>query len=272
MLGCETEGMRMSERLARGGSILATTFFVLLIVGLGFWFMIQANGLIVLKDPLRIVKTSSLSLEVSPRDDVTITVNGAIQPVDERVFQHLTPGQYSIKIEKAGFQTWERTIELMPGRVALFEKLRLFYKDPVVTDVVDLAEQTKYDRLLANQSRFQNHLQIIDTELWADDLLVTRYSQPIREAVWYIEDAYILVVVGDVVRVVDLTGTYDLELGRLPDTARDLVTLVPTNGGEDLVIKSDNLFQLWTITERDPFLKFPPFRTQSDSVESIEEN
>lgn len=262
----------MTESVTAGISRMMTVFFTLLILGLGSWFILEANGLIILKNPLRIVKTSTVSLQIAPRSELTIEINGQPQLVNQRIFKDLTPGHYSLKITKSGFQTWERTIDLPAGRVALFESIRLFFEEPTVTDLVAAEDQEKYLRILATQHRFQSHLQIVGNELWSDDLLVTRYSQPIREAVWYIEDTYILVVVGDVVRVVDHTGTYDLELGRLPDTARDPVTLVPTNGGEDLVIKSGNLFQLWTITERDPFLKFPPFRTQSDSVESIEEN
>lgn len=239
---------------SRTYALVLAIFFLMMVIFAG-WLLFKASGYQILQSPFRIVKTSLLDLTVHPDDQLTISLNGKAMPPNKHTLTNLSPGRYQIIIERPDYQPWETTTDLEPGEALSYPDIILFLKQPVAV-VVENAEAKIYESVLSHPERFQAGLQVFGNEVWANEKLVTRYSEPVKQALWLPDNVHILIQLADSLHVVERTGGHDIILLAFAvDTP--ITRFAPLVGGEKLIIQSVGKLELLTITAPFGRVSFP---------------
>jgi hypothetical protein len=180
---------------------------------------------------MKLIKTGIVGVEFSPSDAVIIINNE--QKIARGFFsQNVNPGQYIIEIEKAGFETWQKTITVEPESVNDFRDIVLFREKPELTELLDQSKIdliTKPTDVLATNAK--GKLSFSEHEIWVGEQLVTRFSTPVLKAAWYPDLAHIVYQQGDEIRVIQQDGFYDLLLAKL-SSSDPTVYAIGSNGTE----------------------------------------
>lgn len=243
----------MSHHLPSRLYSLVLLFFFLVVTLLSGWLLFQASGLRILKDPVRIVKTGLISLRVHPRtDDLVVRLNGEVMPLGRFEFLNLAPGRYEIVVEYAGYHSWRNTTEIKPDEAKSFQTVVLFKTIPEQLTVPS-EDRLTYETILGHPERFQEGLQTIGGEIWAGDQLVTRFSQPVTQVLWFPDQAHVLALVDGVIHVLDRDGSNDVLLYQPED--HELIRFAPIAGGDQLVVETSQGMELLTITA--PYSRVP---------------
>lgn len=238
-------------------AILVTIFFGCAFF-LGTWTVIRANGYRLLVAPIRLVKTGLISLRVHPDEQVDIYLNGELQPQHQFDFNDLAPGRYSIKVTRAGYQNWERTVTVVAGQAIVDHDVTLYYQQPEVDQVSDPTELQQDRNLLADVGRFQWQLQTLGDEVWVRDQMLTRYSAPITQALWSPDETHVLILVNNQLHSVELTRGTDTILFDVPTTAKT-VAYVPIAGGQKILVQIDDNVFVYTVTDPYSIIPLPSF-------------
>lgn len=245
----------MSHHPARWYVLTIYVFFSLVILS-SFWIIFRANGYRLMTSPIRIVKTSVISVDVHPKIGADIYINNNLQRVGLADFIDLAPGRYALRVEKGGYKSWETTVDLPAGQAVRFASLTLLYSEPkllTLTPTEEQAAQSALDQI----DRFQRGLQVFEGELWASDELVTRYSQPIKQAVWLPDEQHLLVLERTTLHYFDLESRQDTVLLTLP-IAND-VRFVPMAGGQKIALDLDGILSVYEITDPYSIVPLPSF-------------
>lgn len=72
-----------------------------------------------------VVERAALSIETTP-NDAAVVVSGAQLEKRTPLVHSLTPGMYTVRIEKDGYQPWEKEVTVERGRSELFSDVILF--------------------------------------------------------------------------------------------------------------------------------------------------
>ncbi|MCF7906412.1 PEGA domain-containing protein [Patescibacteria group bacterium] len=70
---------------------------------------------------IKFVRTGSLYIETLPKSSNLYLNNKKFKETTPLIINHLSPNKYNIRIEKAGYKTWEDEIEINSGEVSFFE-------------------------------------------------------------------------------------------------------------------------------------------------------
>lgn len=229
--------------------------FLGIVLSVGVTLTFWANGYRLLTNPLRLVKTGVISLEVHPAQGIMVQLNQQSAATSSTVYADLTPGRYTITVTRDQFFPWTTTVDLAAGKAVRLEDIVLFYREPIQEEIIETTRIAQFDAILRHPERFQYGLQILDNELWAFDHLVTRYSQPISSAYWLPDEAHVIASVAGDIHVMDLDGQNDRVILKVPP-ATQVVRLAPISGGQKLVLDIDGLYQIYTVTEPYSFLPF----------------
>lgn len=239
--------------------MIGLTIFFSLIVIIAGWLLVRANGYRVLFDPLRMVKTGVISVRVAPNEGVILELNDKTIAANEWDMKDLLPGRYTVKLTKDGYSPWEKTVSLDAGQAIRLHNLRLFLLNPLRSSVTEDSVKSSLEAILSKPERFQSDLQVLDNEIWAENHLVTRYSQPVSQAMWLDGKYHLLVLVGDSLRVIEVDGSHDLELVKIPAIAKS-VRFAPLAGGSKMVLDVEGFLETIEITTPVPFLNLPSFQ------------
>lgn len=183
-------------------AVVAITFVIA-----GAYLVILASGYKVNLQEREIQKTSLLIVRSTPKE--------AVVYLNDRVLEDKTPvrqagllsGWYEIKVEKAGHQSWRKSLRVEEGLAYDFDKVVLFLENPQIEKL-----DTKPESLTFIQD---SQLFFSNGEIWYGDRLVTRLSQDIKHAVVYPDKAHIAFQVKGEIRIVDLDGTNNTLLAKL---------------------------------------------------------
>jgi len=131
---------------------------------------------------------------------------------------NLLPGRYSVSIKHDGYYAWDSSIIIEADKVLSVKNVVLFREHPEINQVTEQSEidaiNTPYDSLVKNP---QGDLSSNNYEIWIGDKLVTRYSTPISNVVWYPGREYVAYQQNDVIRIVNKDGVNDVKLVDLSD-------------------------------------------------------
>lgn len=187
-----------------------TMFLVFFAVAVAYLIII-ANGYKVNWQTMNFEETGIIYLNPDP-SDCEIYLNGKLQNNKRPlIIKDLFPGYYDIKITKENYQDWEKTLRVKSGMVASEKKIKLWLKNPEIA-VLDENESALWKNRFAEQSSIATDIQITDNELWRDKDLITRFSQPIKSALWFPDRDYLLVQLGQEVRAISADGLLDQKL------------------------------------------------------------
>ncbi|MCL5407175.1 MAG: PEGA domain-containing protein [Patescibacteria group bacterium] len=204
----------MNKKEIKTKATLGIFWFVLItsfiIVAIGI--QLKANGYKINWKTLKLVQTGMISLDSVP-DSAQVKINGKTDSQTlPRKIRDLAPGYYDVIISAPGYQPWQKTILVQPGKASLYQYIVLFLEKPeeavVPTGITN--ENLKNDF----QSQSQN-LKISSSEIYFQDKLVTRSSQNIAGAILYPDNNHIVFQQNNEIRAVDTDGSNNLLLFKL---------------------------------------------------------
>ncbi|MEI8361069.1 MAG: PEGA domain-containing protein [bacterium] len=149
-------------------------FFIAAFLVITTLVITYANGYSLLSRSGFFVKTGMLILDTEPQGAV-IYLNNELQknkltPWNQKSLttpakiKNLIPGEYEVKLELAGYNTWQKKLTILPGQATFAETVILFKKDtPIKLSELNVADfSLNFDnKLLALQTN--NKLVVINT-------------------------------------------------------------------------------------------------------------
>ncbi len=88
-------------------------------------------------------RTAAISLISIPKR-ATVTLNGVQQTQTTPYVQATAAGTYHMVVKKDGYQTWEKRMNITPGKSIVFSDIVLFYTQPIVTQLTDATAATNF--------------------------------------------------------------------------------------------------------------------------------
>ena len=164
-----------------------------------------------------IIHTGIIYLTFQPKD-ADVYINNEKKSESSPFDTNLLPGRYSVSIKHDGYQSWNSSVAIEADKVLSIKNVVLFRENPEINLVTEQSEidaiNTPYDSLVKNP---QGDLTSNNYEIWVGEKLVTRYSVPISNVIWYPGRDYVAYQQGDDIRIVATDGTNDVKLVDLPD-------------------------------------------------------
>lgn len=175
--------------------LLSITF----ILSAGF-LIIAATGYQINYSSRSFEETGIIDIKTTPKQAI-VYVNG--KPLNQKTpvrLQGVSPDLYELKIEKAGHNTWQKSLQLEGSIAYNFTDVVLFRLQPEVEEVVNVLP----DSLSAAVP--DKNLLIDGGEIWYKENLVTRLSRNIDNAIVYPDKNHIVFQVRDEIRVLEIDG------------------------------------------------------------------
>lgn len=187
--------------------------FVILIIALTLIF--YAQGWRINFNTLKIYKTGLFLLSSSPIPDKIFIGNNEFNGKKEFT-QNLLPGSYKVRALKNGYVEWSREITIKPEMVSYYNNVILIRQDIKVENLVDQSKiifLNSPDTILVENAK--DKLAFNKYEIWTDDRLITRFSEPISNVKWYPDMQHIIFQQGDEIRIIDNGGFNNILLVKL---------------------------------------------------------
>ncbi len=182
------------------GLIIAVAAFGIIYFAQGYRFNIKS---------FKIIKTGLVNVISSPRD-ASVYIDGKLKSSKTPYYLNLPAGYHSVEIKKNGFVDWQTTYLVEPEIVTDSKNIILVKKEIVPTVLTDQKKikilHESVDLLAKNLS---NDLSYNDHEIWIDNQLVARFSQPIDHLVWFSDNAHLVYQQGNQIRMIEDSGKND---------------------------------------------------------------
>ncbi|MCX6808548.1 MAG: hypothetical protein NTW50_02685 [Candidatus Berkelbacteria bacterium] len=180
----------------------------------------------------KVLKTGILLLSMTPKD-AKITINKKDYDWQSGETMNFPPAKYEIVVSKDSYTPWSTNIKIEPSSVNIYNNVVLFLGQPEVDTLTDQSKisllNTPSD-ILANSAAAS--LNYSDYEIWVNQNLVTRFSTPIRRAIWYSDQKHIVYQQGSEIRILEISGTNDALLVTL--SSDKTTNFVVGNNGTEL--------------------------------------
>lgn len=178
---------------------------VILFILIAGFLIVKALGYQVDPRFFKLTKTGLILIKTNPRQ-VKVFVDGQFK--GEKTPLRLTnilPGWYDIKIEKEGYQSWQKRVEVRPEEAVGLDNIVLFLEKPKIEPITELDKGLlkKLINLLPNpELQIQNQ-----NEIWLEEKLVARFSQPVEQVLFYPDKEHIAFVLEGSLQIIDQDGT-----------------------------------------------------------------
>lgn len=194
----------------------------------------EANGYAIDFDTFTVRKLGLLAANVTPSTAAVGLIDGELDKSNNQYAGQLAPGTYNLAVSAEGYHDWHRTVRIEAGKSTAFPLLTLFRTSP------ELIEERPASLEELSAPLIDPRLVVVGGEIWLvrqDGMqLVTRLSLPIEAAI-LLDQAHVLFVASNALRVIDIDGSNDqqllptLEPGvRLRAHADDQVSLIDLRG------------------------------------------
>lgn len=197
-----------NSRTKRLPKIIIGQFIVgLIMIALAMSVLFYAQGYRFNVKNFKIIKTGVIFLVSDPKGS-EVYLGEKLQDKHTPYAMNLTSGNYSVRVEKKGYFDWNRNFNIKSEMVTDFKYIELFYENietKILTDKkkisllnapVDVLAVINEDDLLISN----------DYEIWQNNNLVTRFSEPILGVSWYSDDKHILFQQGNEIRIIENDG------------------------------------------------------------------
>ncbi|MCX6806775.1 MAG: PEGA domain-containing protein [Candidatus Berkelbacteria bacterium] len=206
----------------------------LIIVASGYSFNYKAKT---------IEKTGMIIINSDPKE-ASVYLNNTFKAKTNVKFSYLVPGLYDIRVEKEGYQTWEKTKKLSGGQ-AIKEIVTLFYSEPKASEATanEIDQIAKKDSALvannnfpqdlpqnAKDSSFSKNKKALlyrsDNEIWLyypdrpekdRNEIVARFSKNITKVGFLPDYEHIIFIIDKELRIIEFDGTNNLKLANLKE-------------------------------------------------------
>ncbi len=193
----------------------------------------------------KIVKTGVLYLEFEPHD-VTVSWNNTSKGESSSFVENLTPGFYSVSVAKPDFVTWKASLQVTSQSVNDYSRIVLFRSKIATSNLTNtdkIALLTAPTDVLASNAPDQ--LLFNDHEIWIGNQLVTRFANPIQNAVWYPDLYHIVYQQGKAIRVIESNGQNDTLLATLSNDTPTIFAI--GNRGSELYFQDGGGYKVAVI-------------------------
>jgi len=183
-----------------------TIYYIVLIVAFligGFFVVTYATGYTV---DIRSRNIKSTGMMVIQTDNADIEVNSQTVGHDDVTLRGLEPGQYQIKISKAGYHDWFKTVELDAGEAEIISDAILFYTD-ITPKEYPLTDDEFFSKMADTDA-----LTAINGEIHQNGNFVTRLANEIKGVCWYSDRRYIAYSYDKKLKIIQIDGTNEIEL------------------------------------------------------------
>lgn len=127
-----------TKRQSTGRSIIFWVFF-LGSVPIAVLLISYASGFRFDRDTGTVIERAALSIETTPRD-ARISVSGTELDKKTPIVHSLSPGMYTLRIEKDGYQPWEKEVTVRRGESELFSDILLFSQETPIASSTQLTK------------------------------------------------------------------------------------------------------------------------------------
>lgn len=214
-------------------AVLLWVIILLVIVCVAAYLIIFANGYKINYRSWKIEKTGMIYLKSEPKE-VEVWINGELKS-DKTPYKYaeIFPGKYELRLVKYGFTDWSYTFEVEPGMVSSNNYIKLFLSTPENL-IPNQAEIDSLDRL-AQEREAKGLIIKNENEIWFNDVLITRFSQPIKKVVWHPDLKHIFFQIGKEIRIMEPDGSNNTKLIGLESDK--VSTFVPLESGKYLLYR-----------------------------------
>lgn len=233
-----------NNRTKRLPRIILNQFLVgLLMASIAISVLFFAEGYRLNLKNLRVIKTGVVFFSSEPKA-ATVYLDGKKLDKTTPYAQNLKPGTYSASIESSGYVTWSSSFKIESGLVTEFDPIILFKQNP---EISNLSDQRKIDLLnypvdYLAVNNDKNTLTENGYEIWQNNTLVTRFSDPVNSVLWYPDMNHILYQQGDEIRIIEVTGNNDNLLVKLSST--NSVHYTVNNRGDELYFLDGDQYKM----------------------------
>lgn len=198
-----------------------------------------ANGYHLNRNNLRLEKTGMIVVSGST-EPVDITVNGITKTVAlPAKFSLLFPGSYNVIVQKDGYFPFQKTFQLAGGKAVVINDIHLVLQN---LSPVEGSNDTKTINKINNDNSNEiTQFSVLGNEIWVNDSLVTRFSQPIISAIYDSSVNQYFVQLTDGIHVISADGTND-NLILNPGTTNPII--MSTSSNTLSYIKENKVYQI----------------------------
>lgn len=97
----------------------------------------------------------------------------------KQVLRNLNPQNYIVSVQKEGYFTWSKELELDPGEAEIINDVILFRTNPEIEEYK--VEQTDFFNKLSDKDQ----IIVANNEIYQNSNYVTRFSKEVNGVCWY---------------------------------------------------------------------------------------
>lgn len=178
-----------------------------------FFLIIGTFGFKINWQELKFQKTGIINVETQPKDAIFFLDGKEIKVGSPLTISNLLPGNYDVKITKAGYLDWNATINVKPGFVSNFDYLILNKNEnnisaPSDKEIEDIKSYEGDKNILIQN----DEIYLIKDKI---PRLVTRLSQNIKAGVIMPGEKYVIYQVGDQIKMSEIDGSRVVNIASL---------------------------------------------------------
>lgn len=212
-------------------SLVSWLVFTLIIATLAGYLILIANGYKINYKTLTVAKTGMIYLKSQP-EEAKIYLDGQLVSQQTPWRQgDLLPGRYEIKISKDGFVDWEKSLLVEEGKTEAWEAVKLFLQHPQVLEVKE--EESQALSQLVEQWPAKGLVIKNGSEIWFNDVYITRFSQDIKNLSWHTDLKHIFLQINKKILVMEADGNNIIELVNLDSEQTSQFVVI--NEGKELL-------------------------------------
>lgn len=160
------------------------------------------------------------------------------------------PGRYDIRIENNLYKSWEKSYNVKSDLVSQDPDIILILKNIIEVEMTP-PETKLYEKIFDDQEKMKNEKPGIAiknlNEIYFNDIFVTRFSDEIKNIVWYPDKKHFIYQINNEINFMDSDGSNIKNLAILPGT--DKSEFIASENGMYLIYKYQNTIAKIKITE-----------------------
>lgn len=230
-------------------------FYLIIIVFISVYLILLTYGYRINWENYSLQKISMMYLASIPRDADIYVNEEFVSDSSPLKIANLFPGRYDVKIENDDYELWEKTMFVEPDYVAQDQDIILILKEKEEVVMEDDKKEAYKEYFSGNdyKEKDKRGLHINNNnEILFEDILISRFSQDIKNAVWYIDKKHIIYQIGNKIYFMDSDGTNNILLVELENEENSKFIssvegkyLIYTDGDDVKKIKITNIDSLF---------------------------
>lgn len=242
-------------------------FYVIIIVAVSAYLILLTYGYRINWQNRTLQKVSAMYIASIPQDVKVFIDSKEVSNTTPLKVTNLFPGRYDVRIENDLYETWDKTLNVKSDYVPQEQDIVLILKDRKETEMSDNEKKT-YEDFFQNEDKVkesQKNLYIKDNnELYFDNVLISRFSQEIKNAVWYADKKHIIYQLNDQIYFMDTDGTNNIELAKL--SSNDKANFISSGEGKYLIYQNGDDMKKVQITNIDSLFREKYFNKASKII------